>query len=328
MKRITLLCSVVGACLGLQAPASNRRRASYSRLHLAQDIRWLAEDFDRLKITHETVQELRREIPLLLYIPYTDEIAERIFTLEAQLLFGKEDEVLASSRDEMVSLQNALVLAVQGPLRATNLISRQNLTAPIIECRFVVQDDQATEVSVEWNVKGALASANFSGLSELQLEGGKVNVHRLKKFKLNGQEQDATTVANALSRIRQTVRSLQQAQSFQATLLPFGPMLTQYRNDFIKQLDITLPKNVTSTLAYAISQTNVSLDRPLPGTELWETYARSHALIHRFVEETVPRLALAPSDTPFDMTDLFVPDAKMIGLDGTTLLATGRRLAK
>jgi hypothetical protein len=66
----------------------------------------------------------------------------------------------------------------------------------------------------------------------------------------------------------------------------------------------------------------------LPGTKLWETYARSHDLILRFVDETVPRLALAPSDAPYDMSDLFVPDATMIGLDGTTLLVTGRRLSK
>eukprot|EP00977_Amphora_coffeiformis_P016002 scaffold4833_cov233-Amphora_coffeaeformis.AAC.37 len=234
----------------------------------------------------------------------------------------------------MISLQNALILAVQGPLRATNLLSRQNRTAPVINCKFRPQNENASEILVEWNVPVAISNTNFSGISELQLQDGKVSVHRLRKVRFNGQTQDAEAVGNALSRIRQTVRSLQQAQTIQSTIAPFGSMLSQYRDDLIRQLDIALPSKKTIAPIFYDSPDNETskivdnVARPLPGTLPWECYARSHEAIEKFVDEIIPQLALAPSDAPFDLEGIFSPDSELSGLDGNVLISGGPRLAK
>ena len=290
------------------------------------------QDFDSLQVTHTTIKALRQDVPLLLYKPYSEETASEIFTMETEILVGKDDYVLASSREELITLQNALLLAVQGPLRATNLLSRQNRTAPVINCRFMVQNENASEILVEWDVRAAISNTTFSGISELKLRDGKVSVHRLRKVRFNGQTQDAEAVGNALSRIRQTVRSLQQAQSIQSTVAPFGSMLSQYRDDFFRQLDIVLPsKDTVAPIFFDLPNNETSkteVARPLPGTLPWECYARSHEAVERFVDEIIPKLALAPSDAPFDLEGLFSPDSEMIGLDGSVLVSGGPRLAK
>ena len=291
------------------------------------------EDFECLQVTHKTIKALRQDIPLLLYKPYTEETASQFFTLETEILFGKDDYVLANSREELISLQNALILAVQGPLRATNLLSRQNRTAPVINCKFKPQNENASEIIVEWDVRAAISNTNFSGISELQLRNGKVGVHRLRKVRLNGQSQDAETVGNALSRIRQTVRSLQQAQTIQSTIGPFGSILSQYRDDLMRQLDIVLPSKKPIAPIFFDSSNDKTFGtcntaQPMPGTLPWECYARSHEAIIKFVDQIIPKLALAPSDAPFDLQELFAPDSEMFGLDGKILISGGPRLAK
>lgn len=292
----------------------------------------LVDDFDRLQVTHNTIRALRKDLPLLLYKPYAEDTASESFTLETEIVVGKDDYVLASSREEMITLQNAVLLAVQGPLRATNLLSRRNITAPLVNCRFVIQNVDASELLVDWDVQGAIANTNVSGLSELKLQDGKVSIHRLRKVLVNGQSQDAEAVGNALSRIRQTVRSLQQAQGLQSTIVPFGSMLSQYRDDIIRQLDLVLPSQApTAPISFEASKNEASqdnMDLPIPGTLPWECYARSHVAIETFVNEIIPKLALAPSDATFDLEGLFSSESELIGLDGTTLISNGPRLAK
>ena len=292
----------------------------------------LLEDFDCKQRAHETIQNLRKEVPLLLYQPYTEETAGRSYTVETKISVGKEDYVVASSREEVVSLQNALLIAVQGPLRATNILSRQNLTAPIINCCFLVQNEDASEILVDWDLKAA--GTNFSGLSEILLEDGKVCLHRLQKVKWNGQNQDAEAVGNALSRIRQTVRSFRQAENLQSTIAPLGTILSQYRDDIFRSLDIAIPsQEMTAPITFGTRASDgeilaMETKAPIPGSHQWESYARAHCAIGQFIEEIIPKLAFAPSDAAFDLEEVFLPDARMFGLDGTVILPNGRRLAK
>ena len=365
---------------------ARRRLAAHHIAGLLED-----NDFDRLQTTHDTLLQLRNDIPLLLYQPYTEETAATCFTRETEIRVAaaattttttttttatsvdeksirqggggssvtttsastttNQNAVLASSREEMIALQNTLLLAVQAPLRATNLISRQKLTAPIIRCNFIIDvpppPNATTDVSqvwVEWSVPGALSNTNFSGVSELRLVDGKVNLHLLKQVQWNGQRQDAEAIGAALARIRQTLRSLQSQPSqaiIQSTILPpLGAMLSQYRNDLIRQLDIVVPSSQdtmapisvrTSSTAGTKNETHsdqMSLPA-IPGTPEWTTYAQAHVAIQCFVNDIIPKLALGPPlDAPFDMEGLFLPDAKMVALDGTELIPSGRRLAK
>jgi hypothetical protein len=303
------------------------------RLYATLPIQGLVKDFDIKQTTHQTLNHLRQQVPLLLYQGYTDETASQAYTVDTMVVVGdQEDYVLASSREEMVSLQNAIFLAVQAPLRATNILSGQSLTAPIVRCRFVVPCRNISQVNVDWEVQ-ATTTTKISGMSQLQLHDGKVCRHSLLQVSWNGRKQNAEAVGNALSRVRRTVRSLPQAQG--GDDLPWSSLLEQYRDDLLRSLEVKLPsRDITASLQFDTEEvssgnTNTSNDDslPLPGTKSWDIYARTHVAIEHFVHDIIPQLASVPS-LPIDEDAIFVPDAQLIGLDGTVLLPNGSRLAK
>jgi hypothetical protein len=62
---------------------------------------------------------------------------------------------------------------------------------------------------------------------------------------------------------------------------------------------------------------------PLPGSRRWKSFAASRQAIAQFVEYGLPILSGKGFTTRDDFEKLFAPDAVLMGVDGTTILAKG-----
>lgn len=105
-------------------------------------------EFHRLDAIHETLHELSYQIPALLTAPLSEQSAQRTYTQDTRLVVaasspdpGKEnfhktdnndiDIELASSREELLSLCNAFVLALTASNRAGDFLAASQLFFPL-----------------------------------------------------------------------------------------------------------------------------------------------------------------------------------------------------
>lgn len=353
--------------------------------HLAQHVEFRSS-------IDQTIQELQRHIPVVVSRPLETHVAQRTYTTDTKLVVSSEelgDIELVSSLEELVTLTNTIVMAVQVSARASNFLSLLGVNASStaratanVKSR-VALDPSLKSLQVKWktelfplvgqamstpgnkNKSGGPSSAmsTLEGLSELILdqESGKIDTHRLLRVQWNGQDQDATTIGQTLSLLRQTIQNFQKfpfGQTFgSGTLNLFNQIRDGYLYESTEQLPtesnasstaplfvlVTPATNRTkgftwvpvqdynfsrhSTGESSSSPENVfqSTSMPLPGTDTWTQYAASFQAIRRFVSETIPNLSQQANVEL--IRSLFLPTARFYTVDESLLLEGSYRIA-
>ena len=229
-------------------------------------------DFERLASLDETISALRKQIPSLLSIPLTDESASKVYTRDTRLTVGMDDALeLASGRDELISISNAIVLALVASSRAGAFLAsfgrqpegkQEKSFSPKLDCRLVLVVDPTNErrfianetspltIHVYWEsnlLPEALSSVQQSipgttstikGISLLTLdETAKVASHGLRLIYSNGSFRDPQAVGQSLAAIRQTVKGFQDAPLVQSFFSSGSPesVFKLVREEFIQQ---------------------------------------------------------------------------------------------
>jgi hypothetical protein len=232
-------------------------------------------EFQRLQAIHETMQELRQEIPALLTRPLTDASAAAAYTEQTRLLVADTDDFeLASSRTELMALSTTLVLATEASVRASNFLSnptsllgggggdsKKNATqstsssSPVVKCRILVDADMKA-IRVEWQSKvlSLLGSStptetsDIQGISMLLLDPvtGKIATHRLLQVKWRGKDQDSQAIGQALSTLRRTYLNLRESPFLQPFFSESSP-LSQVREELMQQLSVLSTSSSSAT---------------------------------------------------------------------------------
>jgi len=254
-------------------PSSSTIRAAVS-LSTDQKVEGLLpqRDFERLASLDETISALRKQIPSLLSIPLTDESASKVYTRDTRLTVGTDDTLeLASGRDELISISNAIVLTLVASSRAGAFFASfgrqpggkpEMSFSPKVDCRLVLVVDPSNErrfiadetspltIHVYWEsnlLPEALSSVQQSipgttstikGISLLTLdETAKVASHELRLIDSNGSFRDPQAVGQSLAAIRQTVKGFQDAPLVQSFLSSGSPesVFKLVREEFIQQ---------------------------------------------------------------------------------------------
>jgi hypothetical protein len=302
------------------------------------------ETVEKWNDVHYLIKELQIQIPSLLTTPLSLEAAKRTYTETVRLLI--DDVELASSRDELMGLNQALVLAGTATARAASFLQQRNDTntplPPVVTCRLGVNTNLTT-LHVEWEV--ANPSTSGESLLELNPETRKIASHRLECVRWNGQEQDASTIGRFLSTSRQAMIGLQQVPFLQPFLSLSSPILNQVRDEFMIQQQLSQPVSsnnnnegisppvfvVTDPTAekspkwIPVDDYKLPTDQsfPFPGSTQWPAYVASHQMITTFCRETIPALKTNNKG----LTALFTPQARLYATDGSLLLQGADRLA-
>lgn len=247
-------------------------------------------DVERYNRIHSTLVELQTHLPALLKAPLTDDGGGRVYAKNIQLVVASqgasdgvssprgtlEDIELATSRQELLSLSNTLVLALEASMRAGNFLLSSGLggtvskplSAPTVDCELVVrEDDNFASIQVEWNVQvdsllpsmdSVLPSAmaaprqgisdtspqtRIEGTSQLELDpsSGEITKHRILNVTINGIVQDSQAIGQSLATLRKSVRSLTSSlggESRERTSQPSSPfsIFEQAGQELIQQL--------------------------------------------------------------------------------------------
>jgi hypothetical protein len=245
-------------------------------------------EFQRQCGVHETMQQLRQQIPALLTRPLTEEAAVAAYTKGTRLLVGDvvdtvpDDLELAASRTELMDLSTTLVLATEASVRASNFLSststsllggggggggrdsnnKKNVTQatpPVVECRILVDPD-VKAIRVEWQTKvisllgstAATETSKIQGISMLLLDPatGKIATHRLLRVQWRGKDQDSQAIGQALSTLRRTYLNLRDSPFLQPFFSESSP-LTQVRDDLLQQLSALTSASSSASKAAA-----------------------------------------------------------------------------
>lgn len=243
--------------------------------------------FDRLSSLHETVSELRKQIPSLLSVPLTEQEAVKTYTADTRLTVRSEASVeLASDLKELLGISNLFVLALAASARAGAFLSsfgQQNKQQkdPSVDCQIAflldssnvcskrgalaLADDAPTKIEVTWeaNLPQQLlseATSKIKGVSLLILDPAtsKVTLHQLVSVYWNGAFLDSVAIGQSLAALRQTVKGLQDSPLVQTFLSSSSPqassalaIFNQLRDEFIQQqlLSATSAQAETTHLA-------------------------------------------------------------------------------
>ncbi|GKY90380.1 hypothetical protein MPSEU_000012000 [Mayamaea pseudoterrestris] len=244
----------------------------------------IVEEFDRLDGLHRTLQELCRQIPVLLSEPLTKEQAEIAYTTNTRLTAGEDDIELASSLDELLVLSNTFLLAVAASTRAANLLSTfvpsssddaaAGAFTPRIKSQVILLPSDLCKVIVEWeteffslgNAGSDGAAAQLIGYSELEIDpdSSKIAKHRLLRVQWNGQDQDARRIGQSLATLRRSVKTVQESPLAQLVNPVASGLFEQVRSGFFQQFsssngELPLP---FSQAAPIFIRTNSMLDAP------------------------------------------------------------------
>ena len=228
-------------------------------------------EYKRRSALHETLSELRQQIPCLLSVPLSEASAKKVYTDSTRLTVGPENSkvVLASDRAELISLCNIFVLALAASLQArtfvSSLVQRQQQSSDSkdelsVACQIALAvpdcDDPLmqdfTTIEVCWEVliplqqPMAASTTKIRGVSRLTLDpnSSRIALHQLLSVYINDSYLDANAVGQSLASLRQTVKELQNSPLFQPFLSATASspaaisaleVFQQARNDFIRQ---------------------------------------------------------------------------------------------
>ena len=260
------------------------------------EIEGIVEDFDRLDKLHETIQELRRQIPVLLTETLTLEQAQRAYTTDTRLSVGSDNVELASSLDELLALSNTFLLAVTASTRAGTLLTtaltpttdarnnnnnnNNNATseispsgAPRVDSKvIVIPSNNFSSITVEWETEffplgdiGTGNRAQLIGYSELDIDpkSSKICHHRLLQVQWNGQLQNDKRIGQSLATLRRSVQLIQQSPLAQFVASGVVTNLfDQVRNEVVKQLSPASDTSPNMVVAPLFIKTNSLLDAP------------------------------------------------------------------
>jgi hypothetical protein len=227
--------------------------------------------FKKRSALHETLNELRQQIPRLLSVPLSEASAEKVYTEKTRLAVGPENlsVELSSDRTELISLCNAFVLALAASLQASSmfssLIPRQQQSSnsqkePSVECQIALvipnsdvhMNQDFNTLEVRWEalipIQQPMASSNtvLRGVSRLILdpESNKIASHQLLNVYINDSLLESNAVGQSLASLRQTVKGIQGSPLFQPLLsattsspvaLSALEVFQQARDDFINR---------------------------------------------------------------------------------------------
>lgn len=231
-------------------------------------------EFEYLSAIHETISILRKQIPSLLTVPLTEASASEVYANATLLTIGADDSVeLASGREELISISNALVLALAASSRAASFFTSfaptqtedNNSFFPQVQSKIAILVDPVEAapsvnnplgIQVHWeaNILPAAVSAaagstisSIRGISLLTLdpETTKISSHRIQKLYYNGAFRDPETVGQSLAALRQTVKGFQESLLWQPFLSPqrapaqtpsiLLSVFNEVRNEFVNQ---------------------------------------------------------------------------------------------
>lgn len=309
-------------------------------------------DDDYKRRVHRTLLGLSRQIPALLSRSMGPQNSA-FYAQETNLVVNGRNQTtieLISSREELVSLINAIALTVQASSRATNfLVSQLGLGTKEdeiynIQYKLAVNDKLDT-ILVDWSTEirplstfstDTSSLSTLSGLSKLSLDAkAKISEHRLLVVKWNGQDQDATAIAEFLSFLRQTVRGLGQSPlDPNAILGQIGDWMQPTKTEVDPppaSEEVRLPtifqfqEGNNSIDSSAWTEAKSDKEDPMPGTMSWELYENALSMSTCFVDEIVPILSGASTDKSID--SCFGADVQLFAVDNSTLLTGSRKVA-
>lgn len=295
-----------------------------------------------------TIKNLRDELPRLLIKPLTEQDVEVVYTNDVTLT-GPSGEELAYGQEELVSLSSTLVAATAAAGQANQFASsfasaarksNTSLTNDIVDCKMAMDINLQT-LRVEWKVDLPIANraSKLVGLSDLVLnDDGQVCEHKVLSVSLDGQTISA--VGETLATLRRAVRTF--GDSPLLTGLRDSPftanILSDLRNGLLQQQEAKVgnetlalpPLYVTDTVSLAFeasSKSNMTLidqyPTVLPGSSRWSAFASSRQALAKFTQHGLQILSGKTGGSREEFEQLFAPNATLVGVDGTTILAKG-----
>jgi hypothetical protein len=205
-------------------------------------IHGLVPDFERACQVDATLENLQKQLPQVLTKPLTAVSADRVYAKDFSLVVvvaeGPEEEefTLATSREDLVSLSDVIVLATTAAQRASQFLGNSDYdyySRTQVSCQLLL-DDSFQKIRIPWKTNlttafggGATgtttpaAARGIEGLSEFilspQPDGKcKVQKHRLLNVTLNGNVMNGPAIGQALRTLKSF--NLQQSPIFQSML--------------------------------------------------------------------------------------------------------------
>jgi len=293
--------------------------------------------FQRYDQIDTTLQALVDQLFFLLLKPLSISTASLVYATDMTLI-GPKGEELASSIEELVSLSTTLVTATaaarQAPLQLLvfNFLPNTTTTEQFgsVNCEFIINQNVLSEFHIKWQTQLQMLG-RVEGESKLTLnENGKVSKHQLLNIQWNGQEINA--IGETLATMRRAVKSAS------SLLDPFVPPLWKEVQDELllrqkSQDEATFATRVplpTWTILQnddegSNNQRGDSLLLPLPGSSTWNNYSSAHKSLTTFVKIGIPILSTSP--TKETIVPLFANQAKLCGMDGSTVCQGGSQVA-
>lgn len=184
-------------------------------------------DVERLSRLHTVLRKLQSQIPLILTTPLTESSAEAVYDDNIQLVV--EDNILASSREELVSLSTTLVLGIAATNTATSFLTsaasraaarpaesssspQEPSTMTSLKSQMALDPSSLQSIRVQWQVHlPGYGNGELQGVSELKLDEttGKVTTLRLLQVKWNDERLNARAIAESLASTRALVLGFQ-----------------------------------------------------------------------------------------------------------------------
>jgi hypothetical protein len=223
----------------------------------------ISKEFERRSSLHETLKELRQQIGCLLSVPLSETSAKKTYTANTCLYVGSENVQLelASDRAELISIGNAIVLAVAASAGVRTFFSSlgQQTTdiqgEPTVECQIALLLPENADpgdlhfgtLEVRWEATIPLqqplsvSSTNIRGVSLLTLdpESNRIASHRLLSVYLNDSFLDSHAIGQSLSTLRQAVKRMQDSPLLQPFLSASAStaleVFRQVRDDFVQR---------------------------------------------------------------------------------------------
>ena len=192
------------------------------------------QEVERRSKIHTVIEKLKQQIPTLLTTPLSEVSSKAVYEDDVKLLVSsstrnkeEKDIVLASSREEIVSLSTTLALAVTATNQANSFFvrptasSETSASAATFISKMAI-DPSARAIHVQWRANllpGNNADSDNSnmrtlqGVSELEFDSdsGKVKTLRLLQVKWNGEAFNARAIGESLASLRQLVVAFQES---------------------------------------------------------------------------------------------------------------------
>jgi hypothetical protein len=216
------------------------------------------KDFERLTRIDRALHNLQYQLDTLLTKPLSENDAEPLYEQDFQLL-GPSREVLASSRQELITLSSTLVLASAATRQASRFVSSLARREAIedashrdgfsetnrIEYQIIAENTTDwNRIVVLWKTNitsmAALASApvTLEGLSLLEFNSDTTKIARHLLFDVTLNEQPLNAIGEVLATLRAAVRSVSQApwlpSAATASASPFS-FLNELRNSLLER---------------------------------------------------------------------------------------------